>query len=230
MGRMLILAAYAVYAVFWLRFAMHALVWWRAMRRLRGPSTSPRSGFKAWALAAGDIVLFARLFRVNPSLWLGEWVFHVSFLLVLLRHLRYLLDPVPAWVWSVQFAGTLAGYALPLSLAYILAIRLLTTREKYASRENVFLLGLVLVIGAIGVIMHSWYTPNLLDVKFFARGILCFNPAPAPESVLFLIHFVLVLILVPFLPTHFFAAPLVMVEARKREQELHGVMHDPEER
>jgi nitrate reductase gamma subunit len=189
-----------------------------------GPA--PPSSAKAWVLTAADTVLFARLLMVNPALWAGEWVFHASFLLVLLRHLRYFLNPVPVWVWWVQTPGMIAGYILPLSLAYILVIRLLTAREKYASRANVFLLGLVLAISSIGVIMHAWYTPNLVEVKLFALGLVCFKPAPAPESLLFMTHFILVLVLVPFLPTHIFTAPLVMMEARKREQALRLVMHE----
>ncbi len=227
-GKILIVAAYCVYAAFWVRFFAHVLVWWRAARRLSAsvPAPVPRSRVKVCALTAADVFLFGRLLAVNPALWLGEWVFHVSFLLVLLRHLRYFLDPVPEWVWSVQFAGTIAGYVLPISLVYILTIRLLTTREKYASRANVFLLGLVLVISSIGVIMHLWFTPNLVDVKLFALGLVCFKPAPAPESLLFMTHVILVLVLIPFLPTHIFTAPLVMREARKREQALHLVMHE----
>ena len=50
-------------------------------------------------MTALDVVFLGRVFVVNPALWFGEWVFHASFLLVLLRHLRYFLDPVPAWVW-----------------------------------------------------------------------------------------------------------------------------------
>jgi nitrate reductase gamma subunit len=186
----------------------------------------PPSSAKAWVLTAADMVLFARLLMVNPALWVGEWVFHASFLLVLLRHLRYFLNPVPFWVWWVQTPGMIAGHVLPLSLAYILVIRLLTAREKYASRANVLLLGLVLAISSIGVIMHAWYTPNLVEVKLFALGLVCFKPAPAPESLLFMTHFILVLVLVPFLPTHIFTAPLVMMEARKREQALRLVMHE----
>ncbi len=227
MGKSLILAAYAVYAAFWIRFFMHLLVWWRAMRRLEQVAPPARgSRVKACALTATDIIFFNRLLIVNPALWIGEWVFHVSLLLVLLRHLRYFLDPVPEWVWSVQFVGMLAGYALPLSLAYILVVRLLTTREKYASRANMFLLGLVLAIGMIGMSMYLWYTPNLIDVKFFARGLLCLKPAPVPEGLLFQAHFVLVLVLILFIPTHIFTAPIVMMEARKREQDLRLVMHE----
>jgi nitrate reductase gamma subunit len=177
-------------------------------------------------LTAADVVLFARLLMVNPALWVGEWVFHASFLMVVLRHLRYFLNPVPAWVWWVQTPGTIAGYVLPLSLVYILIIRLFTKREKYASPANIFLLCLVLVISSLGVLMHALYKPNLVDVKLFAFGIMTLNPAAAPDSALFVMHFSLVLVLIPFLPTHIFTAPLVMMEARKREQALRLVMHE----
>ncbi len=225
METLLIVAVYAVYAAFWLRFLDHALVWWKATQRFSEP-VAPRARAKSCVLTAVDVVFFNRLFWVNPALWFGEWVFHVSLLLVLLRHLRFFMDPVPAWIWSIQFAGMIAGYVLPVSLVYILIIRLLTTMEKYASRANVFLLSLVLVISSIGVIMRQWFTPNLVDVKLFALGLVCFKPAPAPESLLFVAHFILVLVLIPFLPTHIFTAPLVMMEARKREQALHLVLHD----
>ncbi len=181
---------------------------------------------KACALTAVDVLLFGRLFKVNAALWLGEWVFHASFILVLLRHLRFFLNPVPGWVWSVQTAGLIAGYVLPASLAYILAVRLLTKREKYAAPANVFLLALVLVISSLGLLMRQWFTPNLVDAKLFVLGILCMKPAPAPDSLLFAAHFVLVLVLVLFLPTHIFTAPFVMFEARKRERGLYQVMND----
>lgn len=230
MGKVLILAAYAVYAAFWIRVFMHVLVWWQALQRLAPVSprtTRPR--LKACALAALDAAFLGRMLVVNPVLWLGEWMFHASFLLVLLRHLRYVLNPVPAWVWSMQTPGLIAGYTMPFSLLYILVIRLLTRHEKYAAPANVFLLGLVLSISSIGVLMHAWLKPNLVDVKLFMAGIMSFAPAPAPDSILFTIHFVLALVLVLLLPTHVFTAPLVMLEARKREQALKGVMHEGDE-
>jgi nitrate reductase gamma subunit len=227
MRKILIIAAYGVYAAFWIRFFLHGLVWWKAMKRLSAAAGPvPPSTAKVWVLTAADVVLFARLLMVNPALWVGEWVFHASFLMVVLRHLRYFLNPVPAWVWWVQTPGTIAGYVLPLSLVYILIIRLFTKREKYASPANIFLLCLVLVISSLGVLMHALYKPNLVDVKLFAFGIMTLNPAAAPDSALFVMHFSLVLVLIPFLPTHIFTAPLVMMEARKREQALRLVMHE----
>jgi len=227
MGKILILAAYVVYASFWARFFTHFLVWLRAAhRRDRGGAAFSRASGQVCVLTAADVFLFARVLDVNPALWVGEWSFHASFLLVLLRHLRYFLTPIPAWVWWMQVPGLIAGYILPVSLLYILFVRLLTKQEKFTSPMNLFLLGLVLAISSIGVLMYTLFKPDLIDVKLFMVGILSGAPTPAPESLLFLLHFSLVLVLVPFLPTHIITSPLVMIEARKREQGLHLVMHE----
>jgi nitrate reductase gamma subunit len=225
MEKLLIVAVYAVYAAFWLRFLGHALVWWNATQRFIEP-VAPRARAKACALTATDVVFFNRLFWVNPGLWFGEWVFHATLTLVFLRHLRFVLDPVPACVWWVQTPGLIAGYLLPVSLGYILIIRLLTNQEKYVAPGNVFLLGLVLVISCIGLLMQALFKPDIVGVKLFILGLTRFSPAAVPDSFLFILHFSLVLVLVPFLPTHIFTAPLVMMEARKREQALHLVIHD----
>ncbi len=227
MEKILFAAAYCVLAAFCIRVFTHALTWWRVVSRLRGTVEGAiRPGLKAYVLTAMDVIFFGRLLVVNPALWLGEWVFHVSFLLVLLRHLRFFLNPVPGCIWWVQTPGLIAGYILPVSLVYILVVRLLSGRERYASRANMFLLGLVLAISCLGVAMNLLFKPNLVEVKQFILGILSFKPAAAPESVLFAIHFCLVLVLIPFLPTHIIFAPFVMMEARKREQALHLVMHE----
>lgn len=229
MGRLLIPAAYAVYAAFWIRFLMHGLVWWRATRNVL-PSGPARPGplVKAAGLTLLDMLFLGRLFMVNPSLWLGEWVFHASFLLVLLRHLRFFLNPVPGWVWALQTPGLIAGYILPFSLIFILIIRLFTKREKYASPRNMVLLGLVLALSSVGLLMQTLFKPDLVDAKLFIYGLMTCAPAAPPHSTLFFIHFSLFLLVVLLLPSHLVTAPLVMYEARKREGLLHGVMHDEE--
>jgi nitrate reductase gamma subunit len=225
MEKLLIVAVYAVYAAFWFRFFVHARAWWRATQRITEPVT-PRVRGKACALTATDMFFFNKLFRLNPGLWFGEWVFHATLMLVLLRHLRYVLNPVPACVWWVQTPGLIAGYILPASLVYILVIRLLTNQEKYAAPANVFLLGLVLVISCIGLVMQTFFKPDIVNVKLFILGLIRLSPVAVPGSLLFVLHFSLVLLLVPFLPTHIITAPLVMMESRKREQALHLVIHE----
>ena len=223
----MIVAAYGVYAAFWIRFFLHALLWWKAVARpaaIAGPV--PPLSVKAWAFSARDVVLFWRLLKVNPGLWFGEWVFHVSFLLVVLRHLRYFLHTVPEWVWWIQVPGLVAGYVLPLSLVYILIVRLFSVREKYSSPANMALLVLLLVISSLGLLMITVYRTDVVMVKLFIQGILSVSPAAVPDSILFLLHFSLVLALVALLPTHIVTAPLVMLEARRRDLGLPQVMHD----
>lgn len=227
MGTMVIIAAYGVYAAFWIRFFLHTLIWWRS--RAEDPvAVLPRkpSTVTTWALTMRDVVLFWRLLKVNPALWFGEYLFHATFLLVALRHLRYFLDPVPLWVWDLQLPGLIAGYVLPFSLVYILVVRFFSEREKYSSPANVLLLALILAISSIGVLMHAFFTPNLVDVKYFALGLLSLAPAPLPAGVLFPLHLVLVFVLVALVPSHIVTAPLVMLEARRRDLGLPQVIHE----
>jgi nitrate reductase gamma subunit len=226
----LFLAAYIVYAAFWYRVVFHALVWFRATVRYDvSPALKPGQSARVCAVSALDLLFFRKLFESGKMLWLGSWVFHVSFVFVILRHLRYFLNPVPACITFIQPAGVVAGYTLPASLFYLMLLRLLGRKRyvsKYVSYYNFFLLGLLFSISAIGLVMHLYLVPDLPGVKAFVLGILAFKPQPVPGSVLFFIHFVLVLFLVPYLPTHFFSAPLVIVEARKREEGLREVLHD----
>jgi nitrate reductase gamma subunit len=206
---------------------MHALVWWRAV--VRPAATAglvPPSSVKVWALSVRDVVLFWRLLKVNPALWFGEWVFHVSFLIVALRHLRYFFPIVPEWVWWFQTPGLIAGYVLPLSLIYILLVRRFSEQEKYSSFANMAVLALLLVISSLGLLMATLFRTNMVMVKTFIQGILCFSSAAVPDDILFLLHFSLVLVLIPLLPTHILTAPLVMLEAEKRELALPRVMHE----
>lgn len=227
MGTIVIIAAYGVYAAFWIRFFLHTLAWWRG--RTEDPVVFlPRrpSTITTWVLTVRDVVLFWRLLKVNPTLWFGEYVFHAAFLLVTLRHLRYFMDPVPAWVWCLQLPGLIAGYVLPVSLLYILTVRSCSEREKYSSPANVFLLALLLAVSGTGVLMHALFKPDLVGVKLFSLGILSFTPAQLPGGALFPMHVLLVLVVVALLPTHVVTAPLVMLEARRRDLGLPQVMHE----
>ena len=227
MGTIIIIAVYGVYAAFWIRFFLHTLAWWRGRAEDMVAVLPKRPPLlKTWALTLRDVVLFWRLLKVNPALWFGEYLFHLTFLLVALRHLRYFLDPVPLWVWDLQLSGLIAGYVLPFSLVYILAVRFFSEREKYSSPANVLLLALIIAISSIGVLMHAFFKPNLVDVKYFALGLLSLAPAPLPTGVLFPLHLALVLVLVALVPSHIVTAPLVMLEARRRELGLPQVMHE----
>jgi nitrate reductase gamma subunit len=227
MGWLIVAATYAVIAAFYLRLAVHALRWWEAVRR--SPPPRPRgSGARArdFAGAAVDVVLLRRLLVVNPALWLGEWVFHAALFVVVVRHFRYFMNPVPAWVVWMQTPGWIAGFLLPAALGYILVVRLLTGQEKFLSTANLLTLAGVLAIAVTGLLLSTRYPIDLAAVKLFALGILTLTPAPPPLGALFLTHVGLVLVLALYVPSHVFTAPLVMLDARRRDLERQRVMHD----
>ncbi len=216
---------YCVWAAFCWRVILHALVWHRAAAGVRRGIGRPHSGsLKVWAETAADVVFFRRLFRENGLLWISAWTFHISFLLVVVRHLRYFMNPVPECIVDLQLPGLIAGYVLPLSTVAIVLIRT-AGRERYISRLNYFVLGLVLLIGVTGLLLHV-FRSDLVGVKEFVLGIFTFSPRPVPHSPLFIIHFLLVLLLVLSLPFHLFIAPVIMHEARRREAALKTVIHE----
>jgi len=218
---------YFVVVAFYLRLGIHALRWWEAAR---GSPPSPPRGISASARsvvgAAIDVVFLRRLLLVNPALWIGEWVFHVSLLLVILRHLRYFMNPVPVWVVWAQTPGWIAGFFLPAALLYIFAIRLVTGQEKFSSPVNLLMLLDVLAIAVTGLLMSTRSRADLTAAKLFALGIVTFRPAAPPSSVLFMIHLGLVLALILYVPSHVFTAPLTMLDARRRELDLRRLLHD----
>jgi len=226
-GACVVAATYGVVAAFYLRLALHALRWLEAARR--SPTARPRgiaATARAFVGATVDIVLLRKLLLVNPALWCGEWVFHGSLLLVVLRHLRYFLNPVPAWVVWAQTPGWIAGFLLPAALGYILVVRLLTGQEKFSSPVNLLMLLDVLGIAVTGLLMSTWYPVDLVAVKLFALGVVTFSPSAPPLEILFTIHLGLVLALILYVPSHVVTAPFTLLDARRRELDLRRVLHD----
>lgn len=173
-----------------------------------------------------DILLLRRLIVVNDVLWFGEWIFHVSFAFVILRHLRYFLNPVPQWIGSMQTIGIIAGYILSIALVYIVSMKLFIEKKKYVSSYNFFLLALIFVMSITGLLMKNVYHPDVVAVKEFMLGMVTFRLSSAPASVLFLFHFIMVLILIIKLPTHVLVAPLTLTNARRREEYFRLVVHE----
>jgi nitrate reductase gamma subunit len=144
----------------------------------------------------------------------------------MLRHLRYFVNPVPAWVLWALTPGWIAGFLLPAAIGYILFVRLLTGNEKFSSTANLLLLLDILAIAVTGLLMSTRFRVDLVQVKLYALGIVTFHPAPPPQSPLLFVHLILVLILVASIPSHVFTAPLTMLDARRRALELRRIMHD----
>jgi len=193
-----------------------------------GLFVAARSGITPPVLASTlvDILLLRRLFFSNAFLWFGEWLFHVSLTLVMVRHLRYFLEPVPSCVVALQTPVIIAGYLLPLSLIYIFIAKLVIEKKSYIASSNFFLLALLLLSGISGLLMKIWFRTDLVGIKWFSLGMVTFRPAELPHSPLFIMHFVLFLIVFVYLPTHVAAAPVSLLDARQREKAVRSLMHE----
>lgn len=150
-----------------------------------------------------EVVLFESLFKSNKWTWIFGWLFHVSLLLVLLRHLRYFIDPVWGWVVLVQPFGKYAGFTLVLGLAGLWARRLFVERVKYISTMSDHLILLLLIaIGASGLTMK--FIPaahtDIVSLKEFVLGLIYFQWQPLPQDPALLVHLFLVASLMLIFP------------------------------
>lgn len=150
-----------------------------------------------------EVVLFESLFKANKWIWIFGWLFHFSLLLVLLRHFRYFIEPIWAWVLIVQPFGKYAAYGLLLGLTGLLVRRIVVDRVRYISAPSDFLmLALLLSIGISGFLMSFVWHTDIVQVKAYFLGLIYFNWQAFPTeslneagSVLLVVHLFLVALL-----------------------------------
>lgn len=222
-----LIIVYVMYAIFCGRFLLHALAWYGASRRFRMLLPSPRPvSFPLIAVTVLDVVFFRRLFASNKLLWLFSWTFHLSFIVVLIRHLRYFLEPVPGAIAFIQPMGVVAGYALTSSLILLILYRAVQRKNRYAAKVNYLILGLVLMISATGLLMRSSLQLDLMEVKRFILGLLSLRPETPPGNPLLIVHLLGAIALIPLLPSHVFIAPAVMLADERRREDLEFIIHE----
>jgi nitrate reductase gamma subunit len=170
------------------------------------PLTVPGVGFRLFR----EVAFFESLFRANKWIWVFGYIFHVALLLVLLRHLRYFIDPrlVPDVVWLgielIQPFGMYAGFAMLLGLGGLFARRILVNRVRYISSPSDYLMLLLLImIGVSGLMMAYIERTDIVSVKNFFLSLAYFNLfnwQPLPFNIPLLVHLTLVLILMIIFP------------------------------
>ncbi len=169
------------------------------LRIVTTPGPQKRAGV-AWRLI-GDILWFPNLFKADRLLWSGGWCFHILLWLVLLRHLRYFLYPVPGWVAGIQTVGLYAGYLIPIPLVLLLCRRMVAERTLYISiLGDYFALFLLLSIFLSGILLQLFFRTYLIDVKALINGLIHFRYAAPEVHWLFVVHFLLVLTLLVHFP------------------------------
>lgn len=226
-GKIIFAAALLSYLLFVARFAWQGLQALRAARHaIPYPVFLRRAPVSVYLSTLLDLLFFRRIFNTSKLLWAASWVFHISLFFVALRHLRFMFPSLPACLVFLQPVGVVAGYLLPLSLLYLIASRTVQKKDRYASSYNYIISGMLFLISSTGLVMRIFFRPDLISVKQFALGIFGLSPQALPDSYLFLFHFGMFIVLLPYLPSHIIAAPFVNLEANRRMEELRYVIHD----
>ena len=145
-------------------------------------------------------------------LWLGAICFHWSMLLIVLRHLRLFLDPVPAWLGVLEAADGILQIGLPIfyitdamilfGLVFLFLRRIVLPRIRYISLAvDYFPLYLLLGIAITGVVMRYGVRVDITSVKELTMGLVTLHPvANASVQPILYMHVCLVSTLLIYFP------------------------------
>ena len=188
---------------------------------------SPHTRLGVAIRMALEILLFRSLFRNSRAqlregprllysedkwLWLCALAFHWSLLIIVLRHLRYFLLPVPRFVLAMDAFDGFFQIGTPqllftdvivvLALLFLLQRRLMNPQVRYVSLFSDYLsLFLLLGVAISGILMRYFIKVDLEGVKQFAIGLVTFSPTvPASVGPLFFVHLALVSFLLVYFP------------------------------
>ena len=194
---------YVATAIFLVGLGMRIARYARTPAPLKIPTTPAPTTRGGVVLRMGtEVFLFNSLFKANKWIWLFGIMFHVALALVLLRHLRYFLEPVPTWVVMIQPFGLYAAFAMVVGLAGLWARRLFVERIRYiSSPSDHLMLALLLGIALTGLGMTYLFSVDITAVKLFFTGLMRFDFNPLPAHPLLLLHLLLVaglMIVFPF--------------------------------
>lgn len=148
-----------------------------------------------------EVALFHSLFRSNKWIWLFGVMFHGALLVVLLRHLRYFIEPVWMWVVLLQPFGKYASFFMLIGLLGLLGRRLIVERIHYISAPSDYLmLVLLLVIGISGTMTTFVAHTDVVQFKAFVLGVMYLSWQPLPTDMTLLVHLTTVIILMIIFP------------------------------
>ncbi len=148
----------------------------------------------------------------NKYLWLGAMAFHWSFLIIVLRHFRFFMEPIPSFVIGIQNLDGFLQVGLPvlfitdavisIALLYLIFRRIVDSKLRYISlASDYFPLFLILSIAVTGILMRYFDKVDIIKVKELAVGLFSFHPVvPEGIGILFFIHLFLVCSLIVYFP------------------------------
>lgn len=198
---------------------------WIKRDKLEAPDTTS----EVVARMALEILTFRSLFRNTKSdihdgpkltyesskwLWLFALLFHYSFLVVVLRHMRLFFDPVPGWVSAMELGDGILQIGAPtlyltdvgllLGLILLFSRRLVNRHVRVISLINdYFPLFLIIGIALTGILMRYFLRTDIdiVAIKRLAVGLVTLHPEINGQiGSIFYIHLFLVCSLLIYFP------------------------------
>ncbi len=145
-------------------------------------------------------------------LWLAALAFHYSFLTVLIRHLRFFLEPVPVCLQLLEKVDSffqlglpglfLSGVVLLAAVIFLFLRRIYIPQVRYISlASDFFPLFLIISIAITGIFMRYFTKVDIVGIKEFAMGLVTLHPTiPDGLGGLFYVHLFLVSVLFVYFP------------------------------
>jgi nitrate reductase gamma subunit len=237
-----IIVPYAAVLVFIVGFIRRVVIWGKSPVPFHIPTTCGQQKSLPWikysrldnpagtigviGRMAFEILLFRSLFRNLKTemkdgkviygsakwLWIASLLFHISFFTVLIRHLRFFTEPVPAWVNLLDSLDgflqigvphlLLSGVILLLAGTYLFLRRVFIPNVRYISLPaDYFPLFLIIGIALSGILMRYFIKVDIVKVKKLTMGIVTFSASvPDGVGVIFFIHLFLISTLFIYFP------------------------------
>ncbi|MDR1184825.1 MAG: sulfate reduction electron transfer complex DsrMKJOP subunit DsrM [Coriobacteriales bacterium] len=237
-----IIIPYSALVIFAIGFAYRVILWGRSAVPFRITTTCGQQKTLPWikqdrlenpSTYLGvigrmllEVFLFRSLFRNAKTekqgsrlgfgsakwLWLGGLAFHWSLLIILLRHLRLFLEPVPAGIQILDAGDAFFQIGIPLlyltdiivvcALSYLFLRRVVVARIRYISLPaDYFALFLLLGVVVTGILMRYWFKVDMFAVKEMTLGLASLHPTVADGvGSVFYIHLFLVSVLFAYFP------------------------------
>jgi nitrate reductase gamma subunit len=160
-------------------------------------------------------------YQLELFLWVGALAFHYAFLVVLIRHLRLFIEPVPFWVQLIENVDSffrieiiypafkfglpgvfISGIVLLAAVTFLFLRRLFVPQVKYISiASDYFPLFLIFGIALSGIFMRYVTKVDVTAIKALTMSLITFRPTiPDGVSAVFFVHIFFVSILLAYFP------------------------------
>ncbi|MBM4135499.1 MAG: menaquinol oxidoreductase [Nitrospira sp.] len=196
---------------------------WVKQNKIDNPSTS----LGVIIRMAFEVLLFRSLFRNTKAelregpklsygstkwLWLGGLAFHWTFLIILIRHFRLFLEPVPVPIKILESLDGFFQVGAPVlyltdliflgAVTFLFLRRVIIPQMRYISlAADYFPLFLIFAIGFTGVLMRYFLKTDVVGIKQMTLGLITFKPVfPEGIGIIFYIHLFLVSALFVYFP------------------------------